>query len=97
MPQILGYAVIGAGGDQRQSSGLAKMQHVEAGMWNLHFDFSVEEACEVASIANPETAGWITAYGVPTLGDNVVQVCMGLIVEGEPEKADLTFQVLVVS
>lgn len=98
MPQVLGYVVIGAGGDVRQSSGVTKPpQNVEAGVWEIYFDFSVANACEVASIAGPEAPGWITAYGAPAHGDNAVTACMGVFEAGVPVKANMTFQLLVVS
>ena len=110
MPQILGYVVIGAEGKTYLSSGVSKVEHLGTGLYHITFDFSVANACEIASIGHWQQAAWITAYGNPPAGPNVIEVMMGQyawsggalpdgeVVGGiEAIPADLTFQLLVVA
>jgi hypothetical protein len=93
MPQILGFAVIGADGTELHLSGVTKTEHVSTGLYRITFDSSVYNACEIASIASWQTAGCITAYGVPPYGPDVVEV-MTFTPNGTAE--DQTFQLLVI-
>jgi hypothetical protein len=104
MPSVLGFAVVGSDGTLLHSSGVTKVVHSAVGSWNIFFDFSVANACEVASIAHFQTPAWITAYGEPVIGPNEVSVWTGIYetVHGGngdvlfAANADLTFQLLVV-
>lgn len=93
MPQILGYIVIVAGSETYTSSGVSKVEHLGTGLYHITFDFSVANACEVASLGHYETAGYVSAYGVPPVGPNVVEVTT---FNANAEVQDLTFQLLVV-
>jgi archaellum component FlaF (FlaF/FlaG flagellin family) len=93
MPQILGYVVIVAGSETYTSSGVSKVEHLGTGLYHITFDFSVANACEIVSLGHYETAGYVTAYGVPPVGPNVVEVTT---FNANVEVQDLTFQLLVV-
>jgi hypothetical protein len=106
MADVLGFAVVGADG-LLNGSGVQSVVHSGTGSWNIYFDFSVANACEVASVGQSEAA-WISAYAEPHLGDNEVSVSTGTFkVEPEisgdgsvlaillPVNADLTFQLAV--
>ena len=94
MPQSLGFVVIGVDGTMLHASGVSNVAHISTGVYHITFDFSVASACEVASLGHYETAGYITAYGVPPVGPNVVEVTT---FNANAEVQDLTFQLLVVT
>ncbi len=104
MPQILEFVVIGADGTTLHASGVKNVAHLGTGFYHITFDFSVANVCEVASIGHWQQAAWITAYGSPPTGPNVVEVMTGVYEAGDasgpalaPVGADLTFQLLIVA
>lgn len=94
MPQLLGFVVIGADGTTFLASGVSNVAHISTGVYHITFASSVANACEVASLGHYETAGYVTAYGVPPVGPNVVEVTT---FNANAEVQDLTFQLLVVA
>jgi len=109
MATILGFAVVDAGGAVLHGSGVQRVTHIGTGQWNLYFDFSVANACEVATLAEKKSAaGWISAYGEPGIDANEVTVQTGVFTwefleealehtygRVVPVTADLTFQLAV--
>jgi hypothetical protein len=94
MPQLLGFVVVGADGTTLHASGVSNVEHVSTGLYHITFAASVANACEIASLGHYETAGYVSAYGVPPVGPNVVEV-MTFTANATPQ--DLTFQLLVVA
>jgi hypothetical protein len=103
MAEILGYAVWVDGTPGPSGLNIRSFAHSGAGTWTIYFNFSVENAVEIASIGHFQTAGWITAYGEPPLGQDAVSVMTGTWEVGQISgdvfmntvPADLTFQLLV--
>jgi hypothetical protein len=95
MAEILGFAVVDAGGALLHESNVERLEHIGPGMWQVYFTFSVANACEVASIAEFETAGFISAYGEPTIGPNEVTVYTGRFLADAQPAVDMTFQLAV--
>ena len=93
MPQLLGFVVVGADGTTLHASGVSKVDHISTGVYHVTFTASVADSCEIASLGNYETAGYATAYGIPPVGPNVVEVTT---FNANAEVQDLTFQLLVV-
>jgi hypothetical protein len=94
MASILGYAVIDVSGRVDHQSGLQSINHVGPGHWQLFFDFSVANACEVASLGEQVAEVFIAAYGEPVIAENEVTVrtYAGSLEVGR----DATFQLIVV-
>ena len=103
--EIVGTLVFVVGHEDATGLGVKQFIHGGPGTFTILFDFPVIDTCvEIASIAHADTAGWITAYGDPPLGQDAVSVRTGTwALEGTEHGIlwstpleDLTFQLLVV-
>ena len=94
MAHLLGFAVVGADGTHFNADGVSNIEHVGVGLYRITFTNSVYNACEIASLGHWETAGYVTAYGVPPFGPFVVEV---MTFGSNGAAQDLTFQLLVIA
>ena len=88
MPQVLGYVVCASDGTVLHASGVNKVEHISAGLYHIIFNFSVANACAVASIAT--ATGRAISANIPPKGSvNSVEV--------NTQYIDEAFQLLVVA
>jgi len=96
LPEIIGVCVYVVGTPDEQVGGVGVKNFVRNsnGNFTIYFHFDVVGVCmEIASIAEWEAPGCITAYGDPNIGSNVVSVRTS---RPSGELWDMTFQLLVV-
>ncbi|GHO79463.1 hypothetical protein KSD_72340 [Ktedonobacter sp. SOSP1-85] len=93
MPEMLGYAVVAADGAILHSLGVNNVNRTRIGHYEITFNFSVENACEVATICDSVAHTlFITAFG-GVVGPNVVRV---IVTTPSLFASDSAFQLLVV-
>jgi hypothetical protein len=94
MASVLGFVVVDSNGNVLHSSGVEEVIHFGPGYWHIFFDFSVANACEVASLGTQVPYMQVAAYAEPDIAENevTVQTYNNYDLKG----TDTTFQLAVI-